>query len=116
MTASTRSGMDHVPAIGDRRTWPRVAGHHVRSARLVPGHPVHVIDLSPGGALIETACRLLPGTHVELQLGSLSQFGRARARIVRCQVSVLDRHRGISYRGALAFETPLAWEVNTSSG
>jgi hypothetical protein len=93
----------------ERRAWPRVLtlDHlEIASGRVRPGRPAHIVDVSPGGALIETACRLLPGTRVELQLGEPVALYRVKGRIVRCHVSLLARER-IQYRGALAFEEQL---------
>ena len=82
-------------------------------ARLRPGRMAQVIDLSSGGALIETDWRLLPGMRVELQLGQPVPRFRVAGRILRCHVALLDRER-IRYRGALAFEDQLPiWEETT---
>jgi len=99
----------------ERRTSPRVSAlgnAGMDRARLRPGRTAHVIDLSPGGALIETDWRLLPGTRVELQLGQPVPKFRVTGRILRCHVALLDRER-IRYRGALAFEErlPLGEEI-----
>lgn len=101
----------------ERRAWPRVSTLD-SSGRLLPGRIARIIDLSPGGALIETDCRLLPGTLVELQLGDSSMRYRVRGRILRCRVAALDRVHGIRYQGALAFEEqlPFAGEPARSDG
>jgi hypothetical protein len=93
----------------ERRAWPRVdTGLHLDMARgrLRPGRPAQIVDVSAGGALIETESRLLPGTRVELQVGEPVALYKVKARILRCHVARLDRER-IRYRGALAFEEPL---------
>jgi hypothetical protein len=92
----------------ERRATPRVstAGSGMGRARLRPGRTAHVIDLSAGGALIETDWRLLPGTRVELQLGEPAAPHNVTGRILRCHVALVDRER-IRYRGALAFEERL---------
>jgi hypothetical protein len=76
------------------------------NGRVRPGRPARIVDVSPGGALIETEWRLLPGTRVELQVGEPVALYKVKGRIVRCHVSLLDRER-IRYRGALAFEEQL---------
>jgi hypothetical protein len=78
---------------------------------LRPGRVAKVVDVSPGGALIETDCRLMPGMSVELQLGEPVMLYRVRGRILRCHVAMLDRER-IRYRGALVFEQPLPFGGN----
>jgi len=87
------------------------------SGRLRPGRTAQIIDLSPGGALIETDWRLLPGTRVELQLGDPVTLHRVKGRILRCHVAMLDRER-IRYRGALIFEAQLllSGEDNRANG
>ena len=75
-------------------------------ARLRPGRTAHIVDLSSGGALIETDWRLLPGTRVEMQVGDPVPLFRVAGRILRCHVALLDRDR-IRYRGALVFDKPL---------
>jgi hypothetical protein len=62
-----------------------------------------VVNLSRGGALLESAARMLPGARAELQLTG----GRRRmvcGRIARCQVAHLDPLR---YRGAIVFDESL---------
>ena len=76
-------------------------------ARLRPGRTAQVVDLSAGGALIETDWRLCPGTRVELQLGDAVAPVTVGGRIVRCHVASVHRER-IRYRSALAFERRLA--------
>lgn len=90
----------------DRRASPRVAGLALPGmdrARLRPGRTAHIVDLSSGGALIETDWRLLPGVRVEIQVGEPVPLFRVTGRILRCQVTLLCRER-IRYRGALMFE------------
>lgn len=94
----------------ERRAWPRVStfdGSGMAHGRLRPGRPAHIVDVSPGGALIETDCRLLPGMHVELQVGEPVALYSVKGRILRCHVALLDRER-IRYRGALVFEQQIA--------
>jgi hypothetical protein len=93
----------------ERRAWPRVDTRsrlEIARGKLRPGRPAHIVDVSSGGALIETDWRLLPGMQVELQLGEPVALYRVKARILRCHVARLDGER-IRYRGALAFEQAL---------
>jgi hypothetical protein len=93
----------------DRRAWPRVTTDgcsDMARGKLRPGRPAHIIDVSAGGALIETDWRLLPGVRVDLQVGEPVALYNVRARILRCHVALLDRER-IRYRGALMFEEQL---------
>lgn len=93
----------------ERRAWPRVdtmTCSDLARGKLRPGRPAHIVDVSAGGALIETEWRLLPGTRVELQVGEPVALYKVQARILRCHVAHLDRGR-IRYRGALVFEEQL---------
>lgn len=72
-------------------------------ALLRPGQEVLVIDLSCGGALLESSSRMSPGARAELQLiGDARRL--VRGRIDRCHVSRLEP---LCYRGAMVFEHPL---------
>lgn len=93
----------------ERRAAPRVrafAAPGMERARLRPGRTAHIIDLSSGGALIETDWRLLPGIRVEMQIGEPAPLFRVAGRILRSHVARLDRER-IRYRGALMFDEEL---------
>ena len=100
----------------ERRISPRVSAlgnSGMDRARLRPGRSALVLNLSSGGALIETEWRLLPGLRVEVQLGEPAPVHRVAARVLRCHVSLVAREK-IRYRGALAFEQHLPFgEVTT---
>jgi hypothetical protein len=72
-------------------------------ALLRPGQEVVLVNVSPGGALVESPTRLAPGARTELQL-----FGglrcSVRGRLERCRVSGLEPLR---YEGAIVFENSL---------
>ena len=92
----------------ERRAVPRVrpaGGDNFEQVRLRPGRVARVINLSTGGALIETDWRLLPGVRVELQIGVPPLFTVA-GHVLRCYVARL-RPDQIRYRGALAFDQRL---------
>jgi hypothetical protein len=97
--------------ISDRRQMHRhqhVEQHGIVSARVRPGHLAKVIDVSAGGALIETSHRLLPGTSVELHVDRGTHHTRVRGRVLRCAV-VRVRPSSVCYRGAIGFDRHLAW-------
>ena len=90
----------------ERRASPRISAlseEGLERARLLPGRTASVVDLSSGGALIETDWRLLPGTRVELQVGEPAVRFKVAGHVLRCHVWRLDRER-IRYRGAVVFE------------
>jgi hypothetical protein len=75
------------------------------TALLRPGQEVRVLNVSCGGALIESRNRMNPGMRTELQLsGVVRQV--VRGRIDRCRVTELDPVR---YEGAMVFDQSLEW-------
>jgi hypothetical protein len=88
----------------------RIEEHGIKDARVRPGTDAVVIDVSAGGALIETRHRMLPGAAIELQLASGSGRVAVRGSVVRCSVARV-RAGGIWYRGAIAFDRHLPWFV-----
>ncbi|SRR5258708_8212033 len=96
-----RRGMRRLDALED---------HGIVSASVRPGHRARLIDVSAGGALIETSHRLLPGTSVELQVDTGTNRARVRGRVLRCAV-VRVRPTWVCYRGAIAFDRHLPWFV-----
>jgi len=96
--------------IDRRRTKRRtsVEDHNVVAVRIRPGHAAQLVDVSAGGALVETNCRLLPGTDVELHVDTPTKRTSVRGRVLRCAV-VHVRAWGITYRGAINFDRHLPW-------
>jgi hypothetical protein len=74
--------------------------------RLRAGRELAVINLSPAGALVEGAARLLPGTNVDVHVTAAQGRVLVRARVLRCVVWTLTPDV-IQYRGALAFSAPI---------
>ncbi len=95
----------------DRRRHPRLTpiewGGSVQG-RIRPGHDVVMIDLSLGGALVETSRRLTPGAAAEVQLDALGGRHATRASVVRSYVYALLPDI-VLFRTALMFERPLPW-------
>ena len=93
----------------ERRRHVRRAGDlpWLRAARLQPGLEAVLADLSPGGALVETATRLRLGMKTVLLLKTRDGELRAPAGVLRAWVSSLLPDRGILYRGALRFDRPI---------
>ena len=73
-----------------------------RALRLRTGDPLTLVNVAPGGALVESARRLLPGTTVVLQVSMDDGTMTLRAEVTRCAVHALSSDR-VQYRGALAF-------------
>jgi hypothetical protein len=64
------------------------------------------VNVSGGGALVETSARLLPGTAIVLHVVSDDRTIALPARVTRCYVCAIDKAAGVRYRGALAFADP----------
>lgn len=102
--------------MGERRASPRVSpgmASGMERARLRPGRSARIVNLSSVGAFIETDWRLLPGLHVEVQLGDPVPVCKVRARILRCHVALLGREQ-IRYRAGLAFEERIPFGEDTT--
>jgi hypothetical protein len=78
------------------------------SARLKYGEAVRLVDVSAGGALVETSILLRPDTDLVLEiLDSRSRdVTEVVSRVLRSHVSGLKG--GITYRGACEFKRPLS--------
>ena len=101
----------------DRRSTSRrhsIEEHGIASARIRPGKRVTVIDVSMGGALVETHHRLLPGTSVELHLQDDHRRATVRGRVLRCYVARI-RSTSVCYRGAILFDRYLPWFAEDES-
>lgn len=88
----------------ERRGERRFAGGGPRfgsGAVLRPGQPVVLVNISSRAALVESATRLRPGAHTELQLWGGGARASVRARVDRCEVVGLDPLR---YRGVVVFD------------
>lgn len=98
----------------DRRGTRRLEAfeeHRIISTCVRPGIRARLIDVSAGGALIETNHRLLPGAPVELQVETGTDRASVRGRVLRCAV-VRVRPTWVCYRGAIAFDRCLPWFVD----
>jgi PilZ domain len=95
----------------DRRAARRhehLESHGIVSARVKPGHRARVVDVSAGGALIETSHRLMPGAQVELQVESRTRKVSIGGRVLRAFV-VRVFPTFVCYRGAIGFDRHLPW-------
>ena len=106
------------------RRHTRPEDHRIVAARVRPGYDALVVDVSAGGVLIESNCRLLPGTSVQLQLrqhadadqkSATQQSEIVRGRVLRCAICGL-RSNAVCYRGAIAFDRHLPWFLEDGTG
>ena len=95
----------------DRRVHARLTPVELQNpitARLKYGERVTLVDLSEGGALLETSMFLRPDTDLVLELVDprTRDVTDVVSRVLRSQVSGLQG--GIKYRGACAFDRPFS--------
>jgi hypothetical protein len=74
------------------------------------GGELAVINVSSTGVLVEGEARLLPGRHVDIHVVTATGRTLVRSRVVRAWVQGLWSDRTL-YRGALAFEETLEFEL-----
>jgi len=91
----------------ERREHARLTPPGLR-ARLKYGDTVTLLDVSAGGALVETSRALRPDTDLVLEIfdHGTKNVTQMISRVLRAQVAALDG--GIRYRGACKFRQPLA--------
>jgi hypothetical protein len=88
----------------ERRREDRCPGGGARwrsHAVLRPGLPVTLLNISSHAALVESAARLRPGAHTEMQLAGSRARTSIAGRLERCYVAALEP---IRYRGVLLFD------------
>jgi hypothetical protein len=95
----------------ERRAYVRVDPGNLREpivARLKYGETVTLLDVSAGGALLETASALRPDSDLVLELTGPQgrEIVPVISRVLRCHVSAV-RGGSMRYRGACAFKHPL---------
>ena len=76
-------------------------GHAALAVRLRTGPSLRVIDLSPGGLLVETPVRLLPGHSVDLVLHTGAEQVFARGLVVHSRVGTIRGGAELRYRAGL---------------
>ena len=110
---------DVKPSIGDqassrgsdRRIHARLTPVELQrplTARLKYGEDITLVDLSAGGALVETSKILRPDTDLVLEIldSRTSDVTQVVSRVLRSQVSGLSG--GVKYRGACVFKRPFS--------
>ena len=89
----------------DRRAYERVAVSDlpwVKGARLKYGAPLSLIDLSIGGAQVESAVTLRPGSTIVVQIHGEDKDIALASQVLRCHIAAIAPVA--TYRGALAFK------------
>jgi PilZ domain len=93
-------------ALTDRRGEPRLEAEAltVADATLRPGCPVQIVDLSAGGAQVQSERPLRPGSRVHVRFATEHRAVSVAATVMRCTVWALHPEKGVLYRGALRFD------------
>jgi hypothetical protein len=93
----------------ERRQFARavVVAQAAIRARVLPGRDVRLLDYSRGGALVQSTSRLLPGSHVELQLSTGTWRWSSTAQVIRAHVWALALEEHVRYRAAVQFVRPM---------
>jgi hypothetical protein len=92
----------------DRRTHPRLPPSElvwIREVRLKYGPKVSLIDLSTGGALLQTEVRLRPGSDLVVEIVG-SRVEAVPFRVLRSELARIS-DQGAIYQGACEFKRPL---------
>ena len=99
-------------SMADRRAHPRLTVSELswlNHARIKYGPDVSLIDLSAGGAQIETTSYALqPGSAVVIELAAGEKTWPVPARVLRCHIASITPHT--TYRGGLAFKRPVDFQ------
>jgi hypothetical protein len=109
--AQPRAGYPASSDPSDRRIHARLTPGELRralTARLKYGEPVTLVDLSAGGALVETSTILRPDTDLVLEIldSRTRNVTQVVSRVLRSQIAALGEV--VTYRGACAFKQPIS--------
>ncbi|MBZ5496081.1 MAG: PilZ domain-containing protein [Acidobacteriia bacterium] len=93
----------------DRRTAPRQPPSVIpslQSVELTNGNAVNLVNISRGGALVETEARMIPGVSICIRLVAADAVFMLRGRVLRSRALSL-RGSTILYESAIAFNEEL---------
>jgi len=99
-----------LPEDTNRRTHQRLRDEElrwVRNTRIAKGHTVTLVDLSAGGALIDSPVMLRPSSLLALEITGAGFDTSVEFRVVRCQVGAVNAER-TTYRAACEFTRLIA--------
>jgi PilZ domain len=91
---------------GDPR-YPASAVPSITGVRLSPGDVVQLVNISRSGILVEGRTRFVPGTRITVLFDGGFSPAQMKAKVVRCQVSSIDRG-ALRYQSGIQFDTRLA--------
>jgi hypothetical protein len=94
--------------------YPSDAVPEITGLRVSPGDRATLVNISASGLLMESATRFAPGLTVTVFFEGTLATPQIKARIVRCQVSAIDKGT-LKYQTALAFEHRLALPIEAAA-
>jgi len=97
--------------IRDRRAHRRIRGSKVprlTATTLYSPQPLNLIDVSNGGALIESGRRLIPGERESIAFGGVQAI-KVAGKVLR--VEVVRLHPRLVYRSAIQFVRPILLNI-----
>jgi hypothetical protein len=94
--------------------WSHADEHGIVTVRVRSGHRAALVDVSAGGALVETTSRLLPGARIDLLVEGETRRTTCPGRVLRCAVVRL-RPTVVCYQAAIAFDQALRWFLGDAS-
>ena len=97
--------LETAQAIRERRAYLRLRDQElawIRHARLSAGKGVSLVDLSAGGALLDSQSPLRPDSLLTLEIVGRGLETTVQFRVLRCEVGAIGPG-GATYRGACAF-------------
>ncbi len=97
----------------ERRIYTRLSGDELQGLRLLRlkgGPELQILDLSRGGALLESRVQMRPGAAVTFELKTSGNLIEIPSEVLRCQLARFDRGSTL-YRGACMFTEPVAIEA-----
>lgn len=105
---------DAAPSARDaeRRAYARLAAADLdwlRQVRLKKGPRVTLVDLSRGGALIDSRMQMRPGSTLTLELDGHDTSFELSSEVLRCHLAQIGGSAAV-YRGACRFVEPLSIE------
>ena len=102
----------------ERRGHRRHQAHELqwlRAARLSGGHAVKIVDLSAGGALVDSPVPLRPDSILTLDIVGRGFDQSIPFRVLRCQIGALLPERPV-YRGACEFNSLIELPAEPGAG
>jgi hypothetical protein len=90
----------------ERRKARRVSSTDIpslKSARLLAGPEMRLVNLSSGGALFQSKSRILPGVRICIRLAATDALFLLHGRVLQSRASALSE-AGITYQCRIAFD------------